>query len=232
MTLKGKIALITGASRGIGAAVAKRFAKEGAHVILVARSKRALERVDTEIQKTGTPATLVVMDLSLTSNIDELAQKVFERFGKLDVLVGNAAILGTLTPIHQTTEKSWTEVLNVNLTTNWHLLRTMDPLLRRSDNPRAMFVTSGITKKATPFWGAYAVSKTALEHMVQIYAAENIETSIKANLIDPGMVGTDMLKKALPGQKMESYTQPEEVTDIFVKLAQDDTQETGKIFKS
>lgn len=232
MTLKGKVALITGASRGIGAAVAKRFAQEGAHVILVARSKRALERVDDAIQKIGSPATLVAMDLSLPSNIDELAQKLFERFGRIDILVGNAGILGTLTPVHQTSEKNWTEVLNINLTTNWHLLRTMDPLLRRSEHPRAMFLTSGITLNATPFWGAYAISKIALEHLVQIYAAENSETNIRANLINPGVVGTDMLKRVFPGQKMENYTQPDEITDVFVKLAQDDLKESGLIFKA
>lgn len=228
----GRIALITGATRGIGRAVALRLAKEGAHVILVGRTVGALEDIDDEIQDMDGTATLVQMDLREQDKIDQLGAQLAERYGKLDILVGNAAILGELTPLTHMDASLWDDVMGINLTANWRLIRIMDPLLRASDAGRAMFVTSGITNRAAPFWGGYAVSKSALEMLVRVYAAEVASSNIKANLIDPGSVRTDMRAKAMPGENPETLPLPESITDIFVKLASPALTETGQIFKA
>lgn len=227
--LQGRVALITGASRGIGAAVAIRLASEGAHVVLVARTAGALEDVDDEIQDIGGTATLVQLDLADHAKIDQLGAQIAERYGKLDILVGNAAMLGDLTPLAHADEKMWERTLAVNLTANWRLLRICDPLLRRSDAGRALFVTSGITRSATPFWGAYAVSKAALEMLVRTYAAEVADTTVRANLIDPGVVRTDMRAKAMPGENPETLPPPSAITDVFLALARKECLENGQI---
>jgi len=227
LSATNRIALITGASRGIGAAVAKRFAAEGAHVILVARNSKGLEEVDDEIRATGGTATLVPLDLMEFPKIDILAAQIAERFGKLDILVGNAGLLGELSPLTHTCIEDWDKVMALNVTANFHLLRCFDELLKASDAGRAMFVSSGVTKRAAAYWGAYAVSKSALEAMVNIYAAENAKTSVKANLIDPGAVATRMRAKAFPGEDPMTLPAPEDITDIFVKLARADFMETG-----
>lgn len=227
-TLAGRIALITGASRGIGAAVAQRFAKEGAHVILVARTVGGLEAVDDAIQKAGGTATLVPMDLGDGNKIDQLGTQVAERYGKLDIVVGNAAMLGSLIPLAHMDAKFWDKIMAVNLTANWRLLRICDPLLRRSDAGRAMFVTSGVTGAAFPFWGAYSVSKSALEMLVNTYAAEMKDTNVRANLIDPGVVRTDMRASAMPGEDSSKLPLPSAITDVFVKLAQADCAANGQ----
>ena len=163
MRLKGRIALVTGASRGIGAAVAIRFAQEGAHLILSARTSGALEEIDDKIQKiTGEPATLVPMDLTEFDAIDKLGAAIFERFKKLDILVGNAGQLGNLSPLGHIDPKVWDRVMSINVTANWRLIRSMDPLLRASKAGRAVFVSSTVGRKARAYWGAYAVSKAAL----------------------------------------------------------------------
>lgn len=231
-TLTGRIALITGASRGIGAAVAQRFANEGAHVILVARTVGGLEAVDDAIQKAGGKATLVPMDLSDGNKIDQLGTQIAERYGKLDIVVGNAAMLGSLIPLAHMDVKFWDRIMAVNLTANWRLLRICDPLLRRSDAGRAMFVTSGVTEAAYPFWGAYSVTKTALEMLVNTYAAEVKDTNIRANLIDPGVVRTDMRASAMPGEDPQTLPEPSAVTDTFVKLAQASCTATGSKFSA
>lgn len=228
--LHDKIALITGASRGIGAAVAKRFAEEGAHVIAVARDVKGLEATDDAIRKNGGAATLVELDLSDMSNIELLAQNIAQRFGRLDILVGNAAVLGELGPMGHMSPGDWQRVLDINLTANWQLIRCFDALLKCSDAPRAMFVTSGVAQSARAYWGAYAVSKAALDTMVRVWAAENTKTPLKANLISPGEVRTRMHAQAFPGQDPNLYVLPETITDIFVKLAAPELQETGKIF--
>jgi len=225
--LSTRVALITGASRGIGAAVAKRFASEGAHVILIARNSKDLEAVDDAI---GGGATLVPLDLLEFDKIELLAAQVAQRFGKLDILVGNAGLLGELSPLTHTAPEDWDKVMALNVTANFHLIRCFDVLLKKSDSGRAMFVTSGVTARAAAYWGAYAVSKSALEAMVNIYAAENAKTSVKTNLIDPGGVRTRMRAKAFPGEDPMALPAPEDITDVFVKLARADFQETGEKF--
>ncbi|MCB2081203.1 MAG: SDR family NAD(P)-dependent oxidoreductase [Rickettsiales bacterium] len=218
--MQDKIVLITGASRGIGAAVAKRFASLGAHVVLVARTVGGLEEVDDAIRAEGHgQATLVPLDLRKLDALDGLAVQLAERFGKLDVLVGNAGILGGLRPLAHTTNMIWDEVLLLNLTANWRLLRAVDPLLKKSTAGRAMFVTSGVTQHVMPFFGAYAVSKAGLEMMVRTYAAEVASTPVRINLIDPAIVRTNMRAEAMPGEDPNTLPAPEAVTDIFVQLA-------------
>jgi NAD(P)-dependent dehydrogenase (short-subunit alcohol dehydrogenase family) len=229
--LAGRIALITGASRGIGAAVAKRYAAEGAQVILIARTVGGLEEVDDAIRAAGhAPATLVPSDLKLPQMLDQLGAIIYERFGKLDILVGNAATLGALTPLTHADPKMWDEVMQVNLTANWRLLRTMHPLLAASDAGRALFVTSGAARAAFPYWGAYGISKAGLEMLVRTYAAEYAKTSIRANLIDPGVVDTVMRREAFPGERPGQNPAPESITDLFVTLARPDFTETGKLY--
>ena len=221
MRLNGRIALITGASRGIGAAVALRFAKEGAHLILSARTIGALEEIDDEIQKiSGKPATLVPMDLIDTEAIDKLGAAVYERFQKLDILVGNAGQIGTLSPLGHIDPKVWDNVLAVNVTSNWRLIRSMDPLLRASDAGRAVFVTSGVGRKARAYWGAYAVSKAALEMTALVYAAEMDKTSVRVNLINPGSTRTAMRAQAFPGENPDNLKSPKDITELFVELTE------------
>ncbi len=230
MKLAGRVALITGASRGIGAAVAKRFAAESAHVILVARDTKGLEATDDSIRAAGGKATLVPLDLKDAAKIEALAGIVAERFKKLDILVGNAGVLGDLTPVAHLSPDVWDQAITVNLTANMHLIRCFDTLLKQSDAPRAMFVTSGITEGVFPYWGAYATSKAALETLVKTYAAENSKTPLRVNLIDPGIVRTRLRATAIPGEDPMQHPTPEEITDIFVTLASVDLKETGKKF--
>lgn len=228
--LTGRIALITGASRGIGSAVALRFAREGAHVILCARDVKGLESTDDAIRAANGSATLVQLDLMDSQKIELMAAHIRERFGKLDILVGNAALLSDLTPLAHAAVEDWDKLMQVNVTANWHLIRCLDLLFKQSDAPRAMFVTSGVTKRAAAYWGAYAVSKAALESMVNIYAAENEKTPLRVNLIDPGAVRTRMRAKAFPGEDPMTLPTPDTVTDVFVTLAKADMKETGKKF--
>jgi NAD(P)-dependent dehydrogenase (short-subunit alcohol dehydrogenase family) len=225
--LEGRIALVTGASRGIGAAVAKRFAAEGAHVIITARTVSGLEETDDAIKELGGEATIVPLDLLEYNKIDELGSIIAGRFGKLDILVGNAAMLGLLSPVAHIEPKIWDKTIALNLTANFRLIRSFDPLLRTSSAGRAMFVTSGITKREAPYWGAYAASKIALENLVEIYASETKNTNVKVNLIDPGVVRTSMRAEAMPGEDPLILPPPEEITDVFVELAQDSFNESG-----
>jgi NAD(P)-dependent dehydrogenase (short-subunit alcohol dehydrogenase family) len=225
-----QVALITGASRGIGEAVAKRFAQEGMHVILLARDQNGLEALDDWMKAHGADATLVPMDITDGAALDRLGAEIASRFGRLDVLVGNAAILGELTPLPHISPNLWDNVLNTNLNANFRLIRSFDSLLRASKNGRAMFVTSGVAADALPFWGAYAVSKAALEMMVQIYARELEHTSVRINLIDPGVVRTLMRSQAMPGEDQTHLPAPDDITDIFLALSQPYLRATGQIF--
>ncbi len=230
--LQGRVALITGASRGIGAAVAKRFAAEGAHVILVARTVGGLEEVDDAIRaEGGGEATLVPFDLTLMEAIDELGGKVAERFGRLDILVGNAATLGVLSPVGHIDLEVWDQVIALNLTANWRLIRSFDPLLRESDAGRAIFVTSGVASGVFPYWGAYAVSKAGLEILVKTYAGEVTKTKIRVNLLDPGAVRTRMRAQAFPGEDPETLPPPDSLTGPFVELAEPACTRHGEILR-
>jgi NAD(P)-dependent dehydrogenase (short-subunit alcohol dehydrogenase family) len=189
-------------------------------VVLVARTAGGLEEIDDGIRAAGGSATLVPMDLRDHEAIDRLGAALFERYGKLDIMVGNAGLLGTLTPIAQVKPAEWAEVLDVNVTANWRLIRIMDPLLRAADAGRAMFVTSTVGHAVRAYWATYAVSKAALEMMVGIYAAELQKTNLRVNLINPGAVRTRMRAKAYPGEDPETLKTPDEITDVFVELAE------------
>ena len=219
--LEGRIALVTGASRGIGRAVAKRFAAEGAQLILVARTSGALEEADDQVRAAGAaPAMLVPLDLRQGDLIDQMGAALHERYGRLDILVGNAAMLGGLFPVGHYSPDIWESVLAINLTANWRLIRSLDPLLRQSEAGRAMFVTSGVTEdEPPPFWAAYTASKAALEALVFTWAAELKRTNLKANIIDPGTAATKMRAEAFPGEDPATLAAPEDITDRFVELA-------------
>ncbi len=230
-SLEGRIALITGASRGIGAAVARRFAAEGAQVILTARTVAGLEEVDDAIRQASggeATATLVPMDLTLAEQVDTLGTSIAERFGRLDILVGNAGVLGTMTPAHQIRPAEWDQVIALNLTANWRLIRTLDPLLRVSDAGRAMFVTSGVAG-GRAYWGTYAVSKTALEALVITWAQETAKTALRINLINPGVVRTGMRAEAYPGEDPMTLPTPDQITDVFVELAAPECTRHGEV---
>lgn len=227
--LDKKIALITGASRGIGAAVAIRFAQEGAHVVLAARTVGGLEAVDDAIRAAGGAATLVPLDLRQMDMIDTLGAQLYERFGKLDILVGNAAQLGSLSPVAHGSPAEVEDVFTINTLANFRLLRACDPLLRRAAAGRVIMVTSGAATRPVPYWGPYAASKIALEHLTLTYAEEVKSTPIRANLIDPGAVATRMRAKAFPGEDPASLPTPDSVTEWFVRLAMADAPTAKRV---
>lgn len=231
--LADRIAVITGASRGIGAAVARRFAAEGAQLVLIARTVGALEELDDEIRAAGgSQPVLVPHDLRDFDGLDRLGASLNERYGRLDILVGNAGVLGPLTPVGHIPPKSWQEVMDVNVTANYRLIRSLDPLLRRSDAGRAIFVTSGASSGRNAYWGPYAVSKAALEALVTSYAAEITKTRVKANLISPGPIRTAMRAAAFPGENPDSLRPPEAITDLFVELASPDCTKNGEVVEA
>jgi len=227
--LAGKIALVTGASRGIGAAVAERFAAEGAHLVLAARTPGGLEEVDDKIRAAGGSATLVPLDLRDFIKIDELAAALYERYGHLDILVGNAAEFGTFSPLGHIDPTLWNEIIDLNLTANWRLIRAMDPLLRAAEHGRAIFVTSGIARTPRAYWGPYAVSKAGLEVLVKTYAAEIEKTRVCANLIGPGVVRTRLRARVFPGEDPMTLPPPESVADAFLALALPECERNGEI---
>lgn len=232
-SLDGRIAVITGASRGIGAAVAKRFAAEGAQLLLIARTVGALEELDDAIRAAGgRQPVLVPHDLRDFDGLDRLGASVNERFGRLDILVGNAGLLGPLTPVGHIKPALWQEVMDVNVTANYRLIRSLDPLLRRSEAGRAVFVTSGAAANAHAYWGPYAVSKAALEALVKTYAAEIAKTTVRANLLSPGPIRTAMRAAAFPGEDPMSLRAPEEITDLFVELASPACTKNGQVVEA
>jgi NAD(P)-dependent dehydrogenase (short-subunit alcohol dehydrogenase family) len=231
--LKDRIALITGASRGIGRAVAEKFAQEGAHVLLLARNRKALERVDDAIRAAGGKASLAPLELADGKSIDALGPTLYERFGRLDILVGNAAILGRLSPLTHIPSEHWERVLAINVTANWRLIRTLDPLLRRSEAGRVIFVTSsGVANSCRAYWAPYSISKAALECLAKTYAHETADSPIKVNLIDPGATATRMRHEAYPGEDQATRAKPEEIAERFVPLAMADFTETGQIVEA
>ena len=198
--LAGRVAVVTGASRGLGAAVARVIAAEGTHVVLVARTVGGLEETDDAVRAAGGTATLVPLDLKEADRIDALGPQIFERFGKVDIFVGAAAALGALTPVGHIRPDHWNETLAVNLTANWRMLRTLDPLLRRSDAGRVLIVSCAIAGGTDAYWAGYAASKGGLETLANLYAAETVNTPVRVNIVDPGAIRTGLRAAAFPGE--------------------------------
>lgn len=218
-TLAGRIALVTGASRGIGRAAALALAAAGAHVMAVARTVGGLEELDDEIKKAGGSATLVPLDLRDFAGIDRMGQAIFQRWGKLDILVANAGILGPVTPLGHIAVQQWAELLDINLTANWRLLRALDLLLRQSDAGRAIFVSSGAAISPRPFLGGYAVTKAALEMLAKTYAEECEGSHLRVSIVNPGPMRTRMRKNLMPGEDPSTLPEPAALAPLLLALA-------------
>jgi NAD(P)-dependent dehydrogenase (short-subunit alcohol dehydrogenase family) len=229
--MKGRIAVVTGASRGIGRAASLALAKAGAHVIAIARTVGALEELDDEIKAGGGCATLVPLDLKDFPAIDRLGAVIFERWKKLDALFGNAGLLGALTPLTHMPPKIWDDVMAVNLTANWRLIRSLDPLLRQSDAGRVLMVTSAVARQNRPYWGPYAISKAALEMLTFTYAAECKGTNVKANALNPGPTRTRMRAQAMPGEDPMTLPAPVELGPLIVELLSPACEKTGELVR-
>lgn len=221
---------MTGASRGIGRAAALAYAREGAHVVALARTEGALEELDDEIRAAGGSATLVPVDLTDFEALDRLGAAIHERWGRLDILLGNAGVLGELMPLGHLEPKLWEQVMAVNVTANWRLIRSLDPLLRSAVAGRALFVTSGAAHRCLAYWGPYSTSKAALEALVRTYAAETATTPIRVMLVNPGPLRTAMRRAAMPGEDPETLKTPEDLAPQLVRLAASDWSESGKIY--
>lgn len=226
--LNGRIALVTGASRGLGRAVAKAVAGEGAHVILLGRTAGALEEVDDEIRSKGGTTTIVTLDLRNSDKTDQLGPILYQRWGKLDILVANAGVLGPLSPLSHITADAWSTVIDTNLNANWRLIRTLDPLLRLSDGGRAVFISSGAASSANAYWGPYAASKAGLEAMVRSYAHEVENTRMRVNIVNPGPMRTAMRAKAFPGEDPKTLPSPDDIAPFVLALTMPDLTTNGE----
>ncbi len=228
--LAARIALVTGASRGIGRAAALTLAQAGAHVVALARTVGGLEELDDAIKAVGGAATLVPLDLKDRDGIARLGAALHERFGRLDILLANAGALGPLSPLSHVEPKAWDEVIAVNLSANWQLIRCMEPLLLQSDAGRAVFVTSGAARAATAYWGPYAISKAALDMMARTWAAETATTALKVNLFDPGPTRTRMREAAFPGEDPQTLPTPQAVAEQILPLCRPDFAQSGTLW--
>jgi NAD(P)-dependent dehydrogenase (short-subunit alcohol dehydrogenase family) len=228
--LADRVALVTGASRGIGFAAARALAKAGAHIVAVARTVGGLEELDDAIRAAGGSATLVPVDLKDYDGIARLGVALGERYGRLDILVGNAGILGPLSPLGHVDPKVWDEVMAVNVIANAQLIRVMDPLLKAADAGRAVFLTSGAASSAKAYWGPYAVSKAALEMLARTYAAETVTTNVRVNLLNPGPTRTRMRAAAMPGEDPMTLRTADGVAEKIVELCLPSFVETGKLY--
>jgi NAD(P)-dependent dehydrogenase (short-subunit alcohol dehydrogenase family) len=228
--LEGRIALVTGASRGIGRAAALAYATAGAHVIAMARTTGGLEELDDDIRAVGGSATLVPADVTDAEAIERLGPALLQRWGRLDILLANAGILGPLTPLTHASAKEWSQVLDVNLTANWRLLTACEPALKQSASPRVLFVSSGAAHKCMAYWGPYSVSKAALEAMARTYAAETQTSAMRVMMVNPGPLRTKMRADAMPGEDPLSLRTPEDLAPHLVAMASESWMETGKIF--
>ncbi len=229
--LEGRVALVTGASRGLGASAAVALAKEGAHIIATARTEGGLAELDDQIKSVGGSATLVPIDIRDFDAIDRLGAAIFERWKKLDILIGNAGVLGKLTPMAHVDQKMWDEVMAVNVTANYRLIRSLDVLLRQSDAGRAVFVTSGLANKCWAYWGPYSISKAALEAMVKTYAAEVATTDLRVNCFSPGATRTGMRAKAMPGEDPMTLPHPDDVAAQIVPMCEPAFSDNGGVWK-
>lgn len=227
---EGKVALVTGASRGIGYQIAKQLGQRGAHVIALAKTVGGLEDLDDEIQSAGGQTTLVPVDLTDFDALDRLGAAIFERWKKLDILVGNAGMLGVLSPVGHISPKDFEKVMAVNVTANWRLIRSLDPLLRQSEAGRAVFMTSVQAETCTAFWGLQSTSKAAVEALVRTWANESLQTAMKINLVDPGPTRTGLRAKAMPGEVPENLAEPSQVAEDILRLVKPDVLETGRLF--
>ncbi|CAI2935522.1 SDR family NAD(P)-dependent oxidoreductase [Aminobacter niigataensis] len=230
--LSGRIALVTGASRGIGYNTAKQLAAAGAHVIAVARTVGGLEELDDEIKAAGGQATLVPLDLTDMAGIDRLGGSIHERWGKLDILVANAAVLGVIAPIGHVEAKVFDKVMAVNVTGTWRLIRSVDPLLRHSDAGRAVVVTSNAAHSARAFWAPYAASKAAAETLMRSWADETRNLKLRVNAFDPGRTRTAMRAQAVPGENPETLPHPSEVAAHILPMVDPALTQTGLIYQA
>ncbi len=228
--LADRVIVITGASRGIGRAAALGLAGAGAHVVAVARTVGALEELDDEIKAKGQAATLVPLDLKDFAGIDRLGAAIAERWGRLDGLLGNAGMVGAITPVSHLEPRVWEDTLAVNLTANARLIRSLDPLLRVSDAGRLLFVSSGVTNWFPAFFAAYSVTKAALQALVRTYAAEVAKTRVRANLIDPGVIRSRLRAQAFPGEDPSMLKPPEVVAPDIVRMLSPEFGENGVLF--
>ncbi|WP_367715224.1 SDR family NAD(P)-dependent oxidoreductase [Nitratireductor sp. GISD-1A_MAKvit] len=228
--LNGRLALVTGASRGIGYFLAKELAACGAHVIAVARTVGGLEELDDEIKAAGGEATLVPLDLTDMAGIDRIGGAIHERWGKLDIMIANAGVLGVIAPLGHVEAKVFEKVMNINVTATWRLIRTVDPLLRASDAGRAIIMSSGAAHSARAFWGPYAASKAAVEALTRSWADETKNMPLRVNAVNPGATRTAMRAQAMPGEDPETLPHPSEVAARILPLASPELKETGQIF--
>ena len=229
-SLAGRVALITGATRGIGHALAIVLARAGAHVVGIGRTQGALEELDDAVRAVGSTATLVPLDMRDYAGIYRLAKALNERHQRLDVLVGNAAIGGQRSPLGHVDPAAWDEAMAVNVTANYHLIRAMDPLLRRATAGRAVFMTSGAATHARAYAGPYSVSKAALDVLARTYAAETDSTPIRVNVFNPGPTRTRMRAQVMPGEDPMTLPTPEQVAEKILDLCLPSFSETGKLY--
>ena len=213
-----QIALITGASSGIGAEIAKQLAKKNVHTIITARSASRLIKTEKFIINNGGSCTLVELDMKDFKGLDNLGIEIFKRWGRLDILIANAAVLGTLGPIHHQSSDEFLEVMMVNTISNHRLIRSCDALLKKSHKPKACFLTSSVAIEPRPFWGAYAVSKASLEHMIKIWSSENKHNNLSIFIINPGKTNTKMRNQAMPGEDTRKLQKPSEVAKIIIEI--------------
>ncbi|WP_217576838.1 SDR family NAD(P)-dependent oxidoreductase [Mesorhizobium sp. GbtcB19] len=233
LDLSGRVAVVTGASRGIGYFIARELAAAGAHVIAVARTVGGLEELDDQIKADGRgQATLVPLDLSDMAGIDRLGGAIHERWGKLDILVANASVLGVISPIGHVEAKTFEKVMTINVTSTWRLIRSVDPLLRLSDAGRAIILSSNAAHSARAFWAPYAASKAAVETMMRSWAHETETLPLRVNAADPGATRTAMRAQAMPGEDPETLPHPSEIARRIVPLASPELKETGLIFQA
>ena len=229
--LDNRIAVVTGASRGLGRAMSLALAREGAHIVATARTQGGLEELDDEIKAIGGSATLVPCDIKDFDALDRLGAAIFERWKKLDIFVGNAGTLGKLTPLPHLDPKVWDDAMAINVTANYRLIRSLDPLLRAADAGRVVLVTSGLAHKCWPYWGPYSISKAALEAMAKVYAGETATTAVRVNCFSPGPTRTKMRATAMPGEDPETLPSAEDVAAQMVAMCTPSFTDTGTVWK-